>query len=97
MALSPQIICRYSFMGGQKTNAPIKSKHQHLPPTFRANLRHLITFFAPGVGNLTFVLAGWGELNRKCKGFFLAPKSLTAINTCLDKMEEVKGRVLAIG
>ena len=29
--------------------------------------------------------------------FFLAPKSLTAINTCLDKMEEVKGRVLAIG
>ena len=49
----------------------------------------------PGVGNLT--LPGWGGEN--CTGsvrfqiaFFLggggAPKSLTAINTCLDEMEE---------
>ena len=39
---------------------------------------------------------GWGKLNRKCQVssdcFFPAPKSLTAINTCLDEMEEFKGR-----
>ena len=44
---------------------------------------------------------GWGKLNRKCQvsnRFFFggggggAPKSLTAINTCLDEMEEFKGR-----
>ena len=28
--------------------------------------------------------------------FFFAPKSLTAINTCLDEMEEFKGRDIAI-
>ena len=32
-------------------------------------------------------------MNRKCKVsndlFFLAPKSQTAINTCLDEMEEL--------
>ena len=27
--------------------------------------------------------------------FFRAPKSLTAINTCLDEMEEFKGRDIA--
>ena len=53
------------------------------------------------MGNLTFVSAGWGKLNRKCKVsndffFFLAPKSRTAINTCLDEMEEFKGRGIAI-
>ena len=51
--------------------------------------------------NLTFVWMGWGKLNRKCKAsldvfFFLAPKSLTAMNTCLDEMEEFKGRDIAI-
>ena len=40
-----------------------------------------------GVGNLTFAWVGWGKL--KCQvsngfSFFRAPKSLTAINTCLD-------------
>ena len=39
---------------------------------------------------------GWGKLNRKCQVsnalFRGAPKSLTAINTCLDEMEEFKGR-----
>ena len=41
----------------------------------------------PGVGDLT--LPGWGREN--C--FFVgAPKALTAINTCLDEMEEFKGR-----
>ena len=57
------------------------------------------------MGNLTFVWVGWGKLNRKCKVsngflfcfvFFLAPKSLTAINTLLDDMEEFKGRDTAI-
>ena len=47
---------------------------------------------------LTFVWVGWGKLNRKCKVFcFRAPKSLTAINTCLDEMEEFKGSDTAIG
>ena len=54
----------------------------------------------PGVGNLTFAWVGWGKLNRKCQVsnglfFFSAPKSLTAINTCLDEMEEFKGRDIA--
>ena len=49
---------------------------------------------------------GWGKLNRKCQvsnRFFLggwggggAPKSLTAINTCLDEMEGFKGRDTAL-
>mgnify|MGYP000518403787 CR=1 FL=1 len=42
--------------------APIKSKLQRPP---RANLEHLTTFCAQGVGNLTFVLAEWGKLSRK--------------------------------
>ena len=59
------------------------------------------------MGNLTFVWVGWERLNRKVPNdlflfiylfffFFLAPKSLTAINTCLDKMEEFKERNIAI-
>ena len=28
--------------------------------------------------------------------FFLAPKSLAVMNTCLDEMEEFKGRDIAI-
>ena len=38
------------------------------------NLEHLITFCARGVGSFTFVLAGCGKSNRKCKvsnDFFL--------------------------
>ena len=43
---------------------------------------------------------GWGKLNRKRqvsnRFFGGAPKSLTAINTCLDEMEEFKGRDTAL-
>ena len=48
---------------------------------------------------------GWGKLNRKCQvsnrffgggGGGGAPKSLPAINTCLDEMEEFKGRDTAL-
>ena len=53
-----------------------------------------------GLGNLTFVWVGWGKLNRKCQVsndfFFRASKSLIAINTCLDAMEEFKGRDIAL-
>ena len=45
--------------------ASIKSKLNI--PLPRANLGHSIIFCAPGVGSLTFVLAGWAKLNRKCK------------------------------
>ena len=44
---------------------------------------------------------GWRKLNRKCQVsnvfsfFFRAPKSLTAINTCLDEMEGLEGRDIA--
>ena len=76
-------------------NASIKSKLQHPPPP-RANPGHLTTSCSRGVGNLTFTSVGWGKLNQKCQassGFlFRAPKSLKAINTCLDEMEEFKGR-----
>ena len=47
------------------------------------------------MGNSTFVLVRWGKLNRKGKAsndlFYQAPKSLTAINTYLDEMEQFKG------
>ena len=64
---------------------------------------HLTTICGRGVGNLTvrpsrggdltFVWVGWGKLNRKCKvsnEFFSAPKSLKAVNICLDEMEEFR-------
>ena len=69
------------------------------PPPSQANLGHLTTFCSRGVGNLTFLLAGWGKLNQKCKvsnDFFLSLKWLTAINMYLDEMEEFKGRDIAI-
>ena len=40
-----------------------------------------------------------GKIEPEVSGFkslfFWAPKSLTAINTCLDEMEELKGRDIA--
>ena len=60
------------------------------------NPEHLTTSCARGVGNLTFTWVGWGKLNQKCQAssdfLFRAPKSLIAINTCLDAREEFKGR-----
>ena len=58
-------------------------------------------FLCPGSGEFDLYLgAGWGKLNRKSKVsndfLFLAPKSPTAVNTCLDQMEDFKGRVIAI-
>ena len=48
------------------------------------------------MGNLTFTSVGWGKLNQKCQAssdcLSRAPKSLIAINGCLDEMEEFKGR-----
>ena len=62
----------------------------------RANPGHLTISCALGVGNLTFTWVGWGRLNQKCQALtdflFRAPKSLIATNTCLDEMEEFKGR-----
>ena len=51
----------------------------------------------PGLKNFTFARVGWGKLNRNYQVstdffFFRAPRSLTAINTCLDEMEGFKGR-----
>ena len=50
------------------------------------------------MGNLTIVWVGWGKLKQKCNGFnsFLVLKSLTAIKTCLDDVEEFEGRDTAI-
>ena len=71
-----------------------QSKLQHAPPPPPPG--HLTISCAWGVGNLTFTSVGWGKLNQKCQASsdFLVqvPKSLIAINTCLDKMEEFKGR-----
>ena len=70
------------------------NRNFNIPP--RANPGHLTTYCAWEVGNLNFTSVGWGKLNQKCQassGFlFRAPKSLIAINTCLDEMEEFKGR-----
>ena len=65
----------------------------------RANPRHFTIFCAREVGNLTFALVEWGKLKLSFRFqmifFFRAPKSLTALNTCLDKMEEFKGKDIA--
>ena len=70
------------------------NRNFNIPP--RANPGHLTISCARGVGNLTFTSVGWGKLNQKCQvssDFLLrGPKSLTVINTCLDEMEEFKGR-----
>ena len=62
----------------------------------RENPGHLTISCGRGVGNLTFTWVGWGKLKQKCQSssefLFRAPKSLIAINTCLDEMEEFKGR-----
>ena len=65
------------------------------PPPSRANQGHLTILCARGVGNLTFACLGWGKLNRKCEvsnDFF---SSAELKNTCLDEMEEFKGRDVA--
>ena len=52
----------------------------------------------PGGGEFDLAWVGRGKLNRKCQvlnRFFWAPKSVTAINTCLDEIEEFKGRDIA--
>ena len=52
-------------------------------------------FLFPGSGEFDLYLGGAGKLNQKCLAssdfLFRAPKSLTAIDTCLDEMEEFKG------
>ena len=72
------------------------NRNFNIPPPPGANPGHLTTSCARGVGNLTFTSVGWGKLNQKCQAssdfLFRAPKSLIAINTCLDEMEEFKGR-----
>ena len=84
--------------------------HPAPPPPPRAG--HLTIFCAQGVGNLTgkafpmvgnltFAWVGWGKLNWKgqvSNDFFSseAPNSLTAINTCFNKMEEFEERDIAI-
>ena len=56
----------------------------------------------PSVGCAIWILSGWGGENRtgsvkfQMVFFVRAPKSLTTINTCLDEMEEFKGRDIAI-
>ena len=53
-------------------------------------------FLCPGSGEFDLYRVGWGKLNQKCQAssdfLFRAPKSLIAINTCLDEMAEFKGR-----
>ena len=81
-------------MGGLCTDQ-IKTSTSSPPPP-PVNPGHLTISFAWGVGNLTFAWVGWGKLNQKCQAssecLFRSLKSLIAINTCLNEMEEFKGR-----
>ena len=43
-----------------------------------------------GVGKIEPEVSGFKSL------FWVAPKSLTAINTCLDEMDKIKGRDTAL-
>ena len=81
-------------------NAPIKSKLQHPP----GNPGRLTIFCARGLVNLTgrpsrsgkfdLCLGGAGKIEPEVSGFkcffFGARTSPTAINTCLDGIEEFK-------
>ena len=53
----------------------------------------------PGGGELDLCVSRVGKIEPEVLGFkciFLrAPKSLTALNTCLEEMEELKGRYMA--
>ena len=85
---------------------PIKVKLEHPPP--QENPGHFTIFCARGVGNLTrrssrggefdLCLGGVGKIKPELSGFkwFFwgggRPKSLLAINPCLEEMEEFKGR-----
>ena len=75
--------------------ALIKSKLQHPPPPGQTP-GHLTISCARGVGNLTFTRVGWGKLNQRCQALsdflFREQKSLIAITTCFDEMEELKER-----
>ena len=67
------------------------------PPPLPGKPQAFDLLLCPGrVGNLTFTWVGWGKLNQKCQAssdfLFRAPKSLIAVNACLDEMEEFKGR-----
>ena len=82
------------------THAPIKSKFQHPIWVLSVPWEYGIWFVRPS--------HGWGF--NLCLGvvrkvflfcffvfFFLrAPKSLTAVNTCFDEMEFIKGRDIAL-
>ena len=69
--------------------APIKSKLQH-PPSW-ANSGHLTIFCARG-GEFDLCLGGVGKFKRKCHVSFLFSGAEVALKTCLDEMEEFKGR-----
>ena len=75
------------------SNASIKSKLQHPPP---GKPRAFDYFLCSGSGEFDRYLGGVGKIELEVSGFkwfsFRAPKSLIAINTCLDEMEEFKGR-----
>ena len=74
--------------------ALIKTKLQHSPPW--GNLGDLTAFCARGVGNLTCKAFKLRRVRFQMIFFPSVPKSLTAINTCLDEIEEFKGRDIAI-
>ena len=91
---------------GHDSYVSIKSEIRHLPPPpppYPGKPRAFDSFLCPGSGEFDLCLSGVEKLNRKCKvsndffgGVAGAPKSLTAINACLDEMEEFKGRDIAI-
>ena len=83
-----------------------QDKPRHLS-MFCAQMGNLTDKAVPGVGSRS--LPGWGGENWTWPFLFIliyfiffliciyfqAPESLTAINTCLDKMELIKGRYIA--
>ena len=66
-------------------------------PTPRGNPWAFDYFLCPGSGEFDLYLGGVGKIEpEKCQAssdfLFRAPKSLIAITTSLDEMEEFKGR-----
>ena len=95
-AYSNDIALKVVFIASQMLIFMHRSNRNFNIPPAPGKPRALDYFLCPGSGNLTFTWVGWGKLNQKCQAsndfLFRAPKSLIAINTCLDEIEEFKGR-----
>ena len=85
------------YVAGQLMHG--SNRNFNIPPTpgqTPGKPRAFDNFLCPGSGEFDLYLGGVGKIEPECQAssdfLFRAPMSLIAINTCLDEMEEFKGR-----